>query len=72
MLRAMDEIFAHPQAGTGALALHLYFALSVAVTLEGSLAQYWGGVLQQYLVYGVALALLGSLARSGRRGRAAR
>ncbi len=67
LLRAMDEIFAHPQAGTGALALHLYFALSVAVTLEGSLAQYWGGVLQQYLVYGVALALLGSLARAGRR-----
>jgi hypothetical protein len=66
LLRAMDEIFAHPQAGTGALALHLYFAQSVAVTLEGSLAQFWGGVLQQYLVYGVALALLGSLARTRR------
>ena len=66
LLRTMDEIFAHPQAGTGALALHLYFAQSVAVTLEGSLAQFWGGVLQQYLVYGVALALLGSLARSKR------
>jgi len=67
LLRGMDEVFAHPQAGTGALALHLYFAQSVAVTLEGSLAQYWGGVLQSYLVYGVALALLGSLARTRRR-----
>ncbi len=66
LLRGMDEVFAHPQAGTGALALHLYFAQSVAVTLEGSLAQYWGGVLQSYLVYGVALALLGSLARTRR------
>jgi hypothetical protein len=70
LLRGMDEVFAHPQAGTGALALHLYFAQSVAVTLEGSLAQYWGGVLQSYLVYGVALALLGSLARTRGRRRA--
>lgn len=66
LLRVMDEIFAHPQAGTGALALHLYFALSVAVTLEGSLAQFWGGVLQSYLLYGTALALLGSLVRRRR------
>jgi hypothetical protein len=66
LLRIMDEIFAHPRAGTGALALHLYFSLSVAVTLEGSLAQFWGGVLQSYLVYAVALALLGSIARARR------
>jgi hypothetical protein len=66
MLRAMEEIFAHPQAGTGALALHLYFVQGLAVTFEGSLAQYWGGIVQSFLLYGLAMAVLASTANRRR------
>lgn len=71
LLRVMDEIFSHKDAGVGALCLHLYFVQSVTITLEGSLAQFWGGVLQSFLLYGVGMALLGALARGrGAGGRA--
>lgn len=61
MFRLIDELLAHPQAGAGALALHLYFIQNATLAFEGSLANFWGGVLQQLVVYGTALALLGRL-----------
>lgn len=65
LFRLIDELLAHPRAAAGALALHLYFVQNVTLAFEGSLANFWGGVLQQLVVYGVALALLGRLSRSG-------
>src|SRR5262249_33785435 len=46
LLRIMDEIFSHPDAKNGALAIHLFFLQAVMFTQEGSLANFWGGVLQ--------------------------
>lgn len=66
LCRPIDDMFAHPQAQPGALVLHLYFVQNLTTTLEGSLAQFWGGVPQTFLFYGTALALLGSL--TARRG----
>lgn len=63
LLRAADEIFAHGAAGAGALALYLFFVEQEMLSLEGSLAQFWGGVLQRFLVYTLAMALLGALTR---------
>jgi len=63
LLRAMDEVFAHAAAANGGLAIHLFFLQAVMFTAEGSLANFWGGVLQQFLLYGLAMALLGSLSR---------
>lgn len=63
VLRAADEIFAHREAGAGALALYLFFVEQEMLSLEGSLAQFWGGVLQRFFVYTLALALLGALTR---------
>jgi hypothetical protein len=69
LCRFVDDIFAHPQAQLGALVLHLYFVQNLTTTLEGSLAQFWGGVPQTFLFYGTALAVLGSLtARRSRTG----
>ena len=59
--RVIDELLAHPRAGAGALALHLYFIQNATLAFEGSLANFWGGVLQQLVVYGAALAILGRL-----------
>lgn len=61
LCRFIDDLFAHPQAQLGALVLHLYFVQNLTTTLEGSLAQFWGGVPQTFLFYGTALSLLGSL-----------
>ncbi|MFO0573668.1 MAG: hypothetical protein U1A78_06720 [Polyangia bacterium] len=65
LFRLIDELLAHPRAAAGALALHLYFVQNVTLAFEGSLANFWGGVLQQLVVYGVALALLGRLSQAG-------
>jgi hypothetical protein len=61
LLRIMDELFAHPQAGTGAQAIHLFFLQAVMFTSEGSLANFWGGVPQQFLLYGLGMAVLAGL-----------
>lgn len=66
LCRFVDDLFAHPQAGLGALVLHLYFVQNLTTTLEGSLAQFWGGVPQTFLFYGAIMLLLGSL--TARRG----
>lgn len=63
LLRIMDGIFAHTRAGTGALAIHLFFLQAVMFTSEGSLANFWGGVLQQFLLYALGMAVLGGLSR---------
>ncbi len=63
LLRIMDEIFAHAQAGSGALAIHLFFLQAVMFTSEGSLANFWGGVVQQFLLYAIGMAILGGLFR---------
>lgn len=60
LCRQIDAIFAHPQAKSGALVLHLYFVQNLTTTLEGSLAQFWGGVPQTFLFYGLLLAVLSS------------
>lgn len=59
VLRAVDEMLAHPQAGTGAAALYLFFAHQVVRTFEGSAAQFWGGALQQFSFYALLLWCLG-------------
>ena len=64
LLRIADEIFAHPEAGTGALALYLFFAQQVMRTFEGSAGQFWGGVLQQFGLYALLLWCYGTLVRS--------
>lgn len=64
LLRIADEIFAHPEAGTGALALYLFFAQQVMRTFEGSAGQFWGGVLQQFGLYALLLWFYGALVRS--------
>ena len=69
LFRLIDELLAHERAAAGALALHLYFVQNATLAFEGSLANFWGGVLQQLVVYGVALALLGRLARGRGGGR---
>jgi hypothetical protein len=69
LLRIADEIFAHPEAGTGALALYLFFAQQVMRTFEGSAGQFWGGVLQQFGLYAVLLWFYGALLRSAQRPR---
>jgi hypothetical protein len=61
LLRIMDEVFSHSQAQNGALAIYLFFLQAVIFTSEGSLANFWGGVLQQFTLYAVAMALLGAL-----------
>lgn len=63
LLRIMDEIFAHVRAGAGALAIHLFFLQSLIFTSEGSLANFWGGVLQQFLLYALGMTVLGGLSR---------
>jgi hypothetical protein len=63
LLRIMDELFAHPRAGSGALAIHLFFLQSMIFTAEGSLANFWGGVLQQFLLYTLGMLVLGGLSR---------
>ena len=60
LCRQIDAIFAHPQAKSGALVLHLYFVQNLTTTLEGSLAQFWGGVPQTFLFYGLLLTVLSS------------
>lgn len=64
--RVLDELLGHPRAGSGALALHLYFTLSVMVASEGSTAQCWGGMPQLLLFYCVLLYVLGRYAASRR------
>ncbi len=66
LLRIMDEVFAHPHAQNGALAIYLYFLQSIMFTQEGSLAQFWGGVAQQFLAYTLAMALLAGLFRKSK------
>jgi hypothetical protein len=63
VLRVMDALLAHLKAGTGALALYLFFVEQVMINFEGSLAQFWGGALQQLVFYGTALFALGLLSR---------
>lgn len=60
LCRRIDEFFAHPLAQNGALVLHVYFVQNLTTTLEGSLAQFWGGVPQTFLFYGLLLATLSS------------
>lgn len=60
LCRMVDDVLAHPWAQNGALVLHLYFVQNLTTTLEGSLAQFWGGVPQTFLFYGLGLALLSS------------
>ncbi len=64
LLRIADEIFAHRHAGTGALALFLFFSQQVMRTFEGSAGQFWGGVLQQFGLYALVLFLYGALLRA--------
>lgn len=60
LCRLVDDLFAHEHAQSGALVLHLYFVQNLTTTLEGSLAQFWGGVPQTVLFYGLLLAVLSS------------
>lgn len=62
--RVMDELLGHERAGAGALALYLYYLQSLMISFEGSLAQFWGGIVQALLLYGLGMALL---SRFGRR-----
>lgn len=59
LFRACDELVGHRNADTGALAIYLYFLLNAMSCMEGSLAQFWGGVPQMFLLYGVGMAILG-------------
>lgn len=59
LVRLLDEILGHDDAGSGALALYLYMVLALMINMEGSFAQFWGGVLQLCVVYGLMLAVLG-------------
>lgn len=56
--RLCDEVLAHEAAGSGALALYLYYVLNAMIGSEGSFAQFWGGVIQTFLLYGTGLWLL--------------
>lgn len=59
--RAVDEMFTHRRAGSGALAIYLYCLQAMITSWESSFAQFWGGVLQLLIVYGTAMALLSFL-----------
>lgn len=63
MYRLLDDLLGHPAAGTGAQALYLYMLLATMVSLDGSFAQFWGGVPQVLGTYTLALSLLGRLGR---------
>ena len=58
--RGVDEVFGREGIGAGAQAVYLYHLSNLMITVDGSLAQVWGGVAQSLLLYGVGMAVLGS------------
>ncbi len=66
LLRVFDEVFAHRDAGCGAVALYLFFAQQVMRTFEGSAGQFWGGVLQQFGLYALLLWIYGAVLHAAR------